>query len=201
MIHGIEILEGDEGSVGGVTGRGETNEGGARERGGAAVFVEEGGAIAGEHGGQHVAAIALVVPVPIDKCERRIADETGEDSLVEVEVHAVPREEQPREVDLERCVARGSALPVGTVAKGAMEIGLDLEATGIGVGEGFHERISLVVLGDVLFAHAVGGVPDAGLGGLVGIQGEADDFVGGDDGDATIEEIGVHGIGASRRPV
>ena len=120
---------------------------------------------------------------------------------MEVKVHAVPREEQPREVDLERCVACGSALPVGTVAKGAMEIGLDLEATGIGVGEGFHERISLVVLGDVLFAHAVGGVPDAGLGGLVGIQGEADDFVGGDDGDATIEEIGVHGIGASRRPV
>ena len=201
MIHGIEILQGDEGGVAGATGWGETDEGGARERGGAAVGVKEGGAIACEHGGQHVAAITLVVPVPIDKCERRIADETTEDALVEVEVHTVPREEQPGEVDLERFIGSVAALLVGTVAKGTMEIGLDLEATGIGVGEGFHERVCLVVLGDVLFAHTVGGVPDTGLGGLVGIQGEADDLVGGDDGDATIEEIGVLGIGASSRPV
>jgi hypothetical protein len=52
--------------------------------------------------GHAVAAVRLVVPVPVWQCERRVVDEAAEDALVEVEVPAVPREEEERVVHLWR---------------------------------------------------------------------------------------------------
>ena len=89
---------------------------------------------------------------------------------MEVEVEAVPRHEEPREMDLESDV--GVELLVCAVAKGAMHFCLDLEASGIVVEERLHELVRTVELGDVFLVGFVGSSPHLGVCDGVVIPGE-----------------------------
>ena len=141
-----------------------------------ALGIVDGGVLDREVAGHVVANVIgvvrenLVVPVPIGKGEGRISEEAGEDALVEVELETVPQHEEPREMDLEGDV--GVELLVCAVAKGAMHSGLDLEASGIVIGERLHELVRTVELGDVFLVGFVGSSPHLGMCDGVVIPGE-----------------------------
>ena len=167
LVEDVEILLGDLlGGVGGGHVGGDIDADELRCRGvvTVALGIVEGGVLDGEVAGHVVADVVgvvgedLVVPVPVDESEGRVAEEASEDSLVEVEVEAVPRHEEPGEVDLECDV--GVQLLVGSVAEGAVHVRLDLKAPGIVVGERLHEFVRTVELGDVICIGFVGGPAD-----------------------------------------
>lgn len=102
---------------------------------------------------------AGVIPVPERQTERGVADQLAQDSLVEVEVPSVEREEEPRVVDLNFLV-REVDLVVAAVTVSAMDKRLLVKVPGIVGRQSLHELDGLRELGDGVFVHGVSGRAD-----------------------------------------
>ena len=111
--------------------------------------------------GNHVSLwrlLRLVVPVPIGEGEVVIPEQLREDAFMEVEEQAVPWQEKPVVVNLERVlVARVEEV---VVAVGAMHFGLVQKRAAVCVGEGSHELVGPLVLGNVLVIQQLRRSPD-----------------------------------------
>ncbi|KAI5061581.1 hypothetical protein GOP47_0024086 [Adiantum capillus-veneris] len=103
----------------------------------------------------------VVIVVPEGKGEGIvIAEELGEDALVEVEVPAMEGEEEPAFMDLQEDGGRVE-LVVGGVAVGAVDVGLVGEGAGVIGGKGLHEGVGAREVGGVGGGSFVGGAADA----------------------------------------
>ena len=118
-VAGVEDVEVD------VVGRGARGRGGRRW--------------AQRHAGRRV-------PVPVGQREGVVADELPEGFLVEVDVHAVPRREDPREVHVEGPVLLRRVVPVVAVAVGLVDGRLRREAQRVGRRQRPHLPDGLLVL-------------------------------------------------------
>ena len=101
------------------------------------------------------------VPVPERQREGIVADELPERLLVEVDVHAVPRREDPREVHVEGCVLVLRVVPVVVVAVGLVDRRLRHEAQRVRRRQRLHLPHRLLVLLLVLPAEEVHRPADA----------------------------------------
>ncbi|KAG6546457.1 hypothetical protein Mapa_012005 [Marchantia paleacea] len=120
---------------------------------GVSELIEEGSVgyaeVGKEHGGDHSCVLVqLVVPVPEGKGESGIIDQTGENSLVVVQIDPMPRKKRPAVVNLEQNAglwaerAWSLSLLEGLVTEGAVDPPLVQETSGIGVWEGLHSSVS-----------------------------------------------------------
>jgi len=112
------------------------------------------------------------VPAPVRQREGVVADEVAEGALVEVDVHAVPRREDPGEVDVEGAVLLRRVQPVVAVAVGLVDGRLRREAQRVGLVQRPHLPDGLLVLGLVLGVQEVRRLPDARH---LGLRREVDD--------------------------
>jgi hypothetical protein len=101
------------------------------------------------------------VPVPVGQREGVVADELPEGFLVEVDVHAVPRREDPGEVHVEGAVLLRRVVPVVPVAVGLVDRRLRREAQRVRRRQRLHLGDGLLVLLLVLPAQEVRRLPDA----------------------------------------
>jgi hypothetical protein len=102
--------------------------------------------------------LRLEVPVPIGEGELVVPKQLREDPFVEVEEQAVPWQEQPVVVNLERVLV--AQVEEMVVAVRAMHFGLVEKRAAVGVGEGAHELVGPLVLGNVLVIQQLRGLPD-----------------------------------------
>jgi hypothetical protein len=91
----------------------------------------------------------LVVPVPERQCKSVVVEQLRQDPLVEVEVEAVPGEEEPALVNLERVRVRWGVEVEMVVAVEAVELPLVDIGAAVGVRQRHHELHGALVLGDV----------------------------------------------------
>ena len=103
----------------------------------------------------HDHAFGRAVPVPERQCERVVPNQLCEDALVEVEEEAVPRQEQPVVVNLQRVL--GSRKVELVVAVAAVHVGLVDVRAAVRVGKRAHELVRLLVLCNVCVVEEVSG--------------------------------------------